>query len=59
MLIIESSSKAVIITIAINILLSVKGCIKKKDKPNFEIPVKTKLSVKNILKPSSILDAAM
>ncbi len=55
---IESNSNAVIITIAINIPLSVNGGLKKKDKTNFESPVKTKPSVKNILKPSSILDAA-
>ncbi len=59
MLMIESNSKAVIITIAINIPLSVNGGLKKKDKTNFEIPVKTKLNVKDILNPSSILDAAM
>ena len=51
---IESNSIAVIITIAINIPLSVNGGLKNKDKTNFEIPVKTKLIVKKILKPSSI-----
>jgi hypothetical protein len=59
MLIIESNSKAVIITITINTPLSVNGGLKKKDKIYFEIPVKTKLSVKKILKASSIFDAAM
>ena len=56
---IENNSKAVINTIAINNQLSVNGGFMNNDKTNFEIPVKTKLSVKNILKPSSILDAAM
>lgn len=55
---IDSNSNAVIITIAINIQLSMNGGLKKKDKTNFEIPVKTKLNVKNILNPSSISDAA-
>ncbi len=59
MLIIDSNSKAVISTIAINIPLSVNGGLKKNDKTNFEIPVITKLSVKNILNPSSMLDAVM
>lgn len=59
MLIIESNSIAVIITIAMNIPLSVNGGLKKMDKTNFESPVKAKQSVKNILKPSSILEAAM
>ena len=56
---IESNSTAVIITIAINTRLSVNGGLKKKDKTNFEIPVTIKLNVKNILKPLSMLDAAM
>ncbi|MBN2881434.1 hypothetical protein JXM83_05275 [Candidatus Woesearchaeota archaeon] len=56
---IESNSKAVIITIARNTALSVRGGLKKKDKTNFEIPVTIKLSVKNILKVSSIFDEAM
>lgn len=59
MLIIESNSIAVIITIAINIKLSANGGLNKKDKTNFEIPVTIKLNVKNILKPSSTLDAVM
>ncbi len=58
MIIIDSNSIAVIITIKINTQLSVNGSLKKKDKTNLESPVKVKLSVKNILNPSSILDAA-
>ena len=56
---IESNSKAVIITIEVNIQLSVNGSLKKKARTNFAIPVNAKLNVKNILNPSSNLDAAM
>ena len=59
MIITDSNSIAVIITIAINTQLSVNGSLKKKDKTNFESPVKAKPSVKNILNPSSMLDVAM
>jgi hypothetical protein len=57
--IVKSNSKAVISNIDINIPLSIIGRSKKNDNINFEIPVTIKLSVKNILNPSSIFDTVM